>query len=96
MKRPLALAVVLLCASCGGDEAAEQGLPPVDTLCPPILARLEKLDAEIARLSEPSQAQDETDVARTVKPGRLEDIDKAQHDYLRVRSKAAALGCLPS
>ena len=94
----LAAFMVLLLAACGSEEVAAPAAEPpaLSALCPGILARLEGMDARIQKLSGGAQVEDPSEAfyQRQASPEQLEKIEKARHDYLRVRRKAAALGCI--
>jgi hypothetical protein len=97
MRKVLASALLLLCVACGPDEqvAAPPQLPSTDVLCPPILARVEAADAKIDRLS--AGSEEPVKAKGTVREASTETLDKLQkatHEYLRLRTKAAALGCV--
>lgn len=98
MRVLLALLLVLAAASCGsGEELAEEAGPlSTDFLCPPVLQRLEKLDLKIRKLSKVTRETDPLTGVRSVGQARAAKIERARDALLRVRTNAAALGCLPN
>ena len=98
MKPVLACALFLLMAACGGDKAVPVATedPRLDYLCPPIMLRLDNMDAEIQELSAGAQVEDPRKhvYKRSTTAEQVDRINKARHDFLRVRRKAAALGCI--
>jgi predicted small lipoprotein YifL len=91
----VAALIVFSMAACGSKEPAPESKPPsLDFLCPPVMQKLERKDAQIRKLTK-----------QISKPGRgnhvnpenlLVKLDLAKEAYLRVRTNAAALGCLPN
>jgi hypothetical protein len=91
----VAALIVLSTAACGSEAPAPQSIPTsADVLCPPVLQRLEKQDAKIRRLTK--QISDPGQGARVTPEALLVKLDLAEEAFLRVRTNAAALGCLPS
>jgi hypothetical protein len=87
--------IVFSTVACGSEELGPEANPTsFDFLCPPILQKMEKQDAKIRRLtkqiSEPGRANHASPETLLVK------LDLARDAYLRVRTNAAALGCLPN
>jgi hypothetical protein len=88
----LCLAVAALSA-CGGDEP--QGPPPLSRspspLCPSLLRRLEAANDRIDRLeSTIAETEDRTQVP----PAVGDKLEKTTREYLKLRVRAAAQGCL--
>lgn len=95
MRYLVAALIVFSTAACGSEKPApEAKAPSLDFLCPPVLKKLERKDDQIRKLTK-----------QISKPGRgnhvnpetlLVKLDLAKEAYLRVRTNAAALGCLPN
>lgn len=95
MRYLVAALIVLATAGCDSEEPAPASdAPTLDFLCPPILQKLETKDAKIRKLtkqiSQPGRGNNASPETLLVK------LDLARDAYLRVRTDAAALGCLPN
>jgi hypothetical protein len=84
-------AVVILVFLRGEEPRPPSAAPSADPLCVEILPRLEAVDQTIEKL--------EIQVMNPTTPPKqagkaFEKLDEMRHDYLQIRSRAAAFGCL--
>jgi hypothetical protein len=88
---------VVLCVGCAEKEVAVPDKTPLPStqLCDTMIPRLRAADAEVKRLSGPPiQTKKGHPPVQIVSQKQLDKLQKATHDYLRIRTKAAAFGCL--
>jgi hypothetical protein len=93
----VAALIVFSTAACGSEEPAPKSNPnplSLDVLCPPVLQKMERKDAKIRRLTK--QISEQRPGNQASPEALLVKLDLAKNAFLRVRTDAAALGCLPN
>jgi hypothetical protein len=94
LKRSILCAVLLLAGACGEEPEPIRSRPPrVDPLCDSLRPRVDAAQRRIRKYEK--RAQTPISPAGTeVTLDELDRIERARREYLRLRQRAVAFGCV--